>query len=77
MKFFYISTIKNENASYEVHHRECPFLPEAEKREYIGAFNTGKEALRKIIHANPNASLCKICCTGELNKRVTKDKDHK
>jgi hypothetical protein len=62
MKFFYISTVSNSDSSYEIHHRDCPYLPDPDKREYIGPFNTGKEALRKAIHANPNACLCPFCC---------------
>lgn len=69
MKFFYISTVSNSDSSYEVHHRECQHLPDPDQREYIGPFNSCKEALRKAIHANPNARLCSVCCSKEEEKK--------
>ncbi|PSL07978.1 hypothetical protein [Cecembia rubra] len=62
MKFFYISTESNQNGIYEIHDRSCFSLPPVEKRDYVGHFQHAKEALKKAIHFNPNASLCPHCC---------------
>ncbi|RZS98185.1 hypothetical protein [Cecembia calidifontis] len=62
MKFFYISIESNPNGIYEIHDRNCLSLPPVEKREYIGHYQHAKEALKKAIHFNPNASLCPQCC---------------
>jgi hypothetical protein len=62
MKFFYIATQANQAGLYEIHERGCDLLPPIGSREYIGLFKTAKEALRKAIHAHPNASLCSSCC---------------
>jgi transposase len=61
MKFFYLSTFNNSQGLFEIHHRECPNLPSVHHRDYIGPFNNEKEALKKAINFNPNASLCPIC----------------
>lgn len=62
MRFFYISTQADKNNMFEIHERECAYLPSLEDREYIGLFKNSKEALKKAIHAHPNASLCAHCC---------------
>ncbi|WP_040490489.1 hypothetical protein [Indibacter alkaliphilus] len=74
MKFYYLSTKANSASQFEIHHRDCPHLPNSEQREYLGAFNSGKEALQMAIHANPNASLCPHCCPKELHIRSTRSK---
>jgi uncharacterized protein with PIN domain len=61
MKFFYLSTFNNNQGLFEIHHRECPNLPSFHHRDYIGPFINAKEALKKAINFNPNASLCPIC----------------
>jgi hypothetical protein len=66
MRFFYITTKSNEGGLHEIHDRECKLLPPLEKREYIGLFKQSKEALKKAIHAHPNAYLCVDCCKNSL-----------
>jgi hypothetical protein len=61
MKFFYLSTFNNNQGFFEIHHRDCPSLPSVHQRDYIGPFSNAKEALKKAINFNPNASLCPIC----------------
>lgn len=53
---------------FEIHNRECPYIPDLGEREYIGIFKNPKEALKKAIHAHPNASLCAYCCKSSLLK---------
>ncbi|RPA67832.1 hypothetical protein EF405_12725 [Cyclobacteriaceae bacterium YHN15] len=69
MKFFYLSTNDNDQGFFEIHERECPHLPPLLQRDYIGLFNSAKEALKKAINFNPNASLCSICSQKLVKKR--------
>lgn len=66
MKFFYLSTQVSNRGSYDLHHRDCVQLPPVSQREYIGPFDNGKEALKKAINFNPNASLCPICNKSQI-----------
>ncbi|EAZ80847.2 hypothetical protein [Algoriphagus machipongonensis] len=61
MKFFYISSIPNDNGKFEIHERECEMIPDLHDREYLGPYNNGKEAMRKALDLNSNASLCRKC----------------
>ncbi len=61
MKFFYLSTKCNSVGKFEIHERNCKHIPPILDREYLGPFNNGKEALRRAINLNPNASLCEVC----------------
>lgn len=62
MKFFYLSSIQDFEGGFKIHHKDCPNFPNMYQRDYLGPFNSGVEALRKAIHFNPNAQLCKCCC---------------
>lgn len=62
MKFFYLSSKPNGNGIFEIHERECPHIPDAIDRDYLGPFNNGHEALNRVKPTNPAASVCKHCC---------------
>lgn len=67
MKFFYLSSSPNSNGMHEVHERECDDIPDVYDRDYLGPFNTGKEAMRKALAMKERVHLCEKCC---------KSKDH-
>lgn len=62
MKFFYLSSSPNSNGLHEVHDRECDYIPDAYDRDYLGPFNTGKEAMRKALEIKERVDLCEKCC---------------
>ncbi|MEB2775167.1 hypothetical protein SYJ56_07600 [Algoriphagus sp. D3-2-R+10] len=62
MKFFYLSSNPNDNGLHEVHDRECEHIPNPYDRDYLGPFNTGKEALRKALTIKKKVELCEYCC---------------
>lgn len=62
MKFFYLSSHPNDNGLHEVHDRECEHIPDSYDRDYLGPFNSGKEAMRKALTIKNEVSLCDNCC---------------
>jgi len=61
MKFFYLSTQLNTEGKFEVHERDCDLIPSAYDRDYLGPFNSGKEAISKASSLKSNATLCPNC----------------
>jgi hypothetical protein len=62
MKFFYISSNPSIDGQFEIHDRDCPLVPLPNDRDYLGPFNSGKEALAKGKELNSDAKLCSNCC---------------
>jgi hypothetical protein len=77
MKFFYLSTKCNSSGKYEIHERNCVHIPPILDREYLGPFNNGREALRRAINLNPNASLCPVCCNYSIEEVILASSDIK
>lgn len=75
MKFYYLSNEKNASGFFEIHLKSCAYLPDRDKRTYLGPFNNGKEALNRTIHSNPNAILCGHCCGKDVTIAKTSDKE--
>jgi hypothetical protein len=62
MKFFYLSSIRNESGQHEIHDRDCTLIPDSYDRDYLGPYNSGKEALRKAKTLKEEVGLCDKCC---------------
>lgn len=62
MKFFYLSTAPNQEGFFEIHEKECEYIPDSLDRDYLGPFNNGMEALRSAVIRNPKSTLCSHCC---------------
>ena len=43
---YYVAIRPQTNEYHAVHKEDCPFLPDKEKRIYLGKFNSGKDATR-------------------------------
>ncbi|MCH7400477.1 hypothetical protein ACFOUP_10620 [Belliella kenyensis] len=76
MKFFYLSSISDENGNFQIHEKECPFLPDALDRDYLGPFNNGKEALRRALSINKKATICEHCCEKKIAKSLLSQKEN-
>lgn len=73
MKKFYISKKSLLTGNYSVHRENCPFLPVAEKRIYLGKFNSCQEAVRtsKLICSNSDGCyFCLKVCSQVDNKNL-------
>jgi hypothetical protein len=62
MKFFYLSSNPNDKGIHEVHDRECELIPHFYDRDYLGPYNTGKEAYKKALTIKSEVGLCENCC---------------
>ena len=63
MKFFYLSSNVNVKGLHEVHDRDCEYIPDSYDRDYLGPYNSGKEALRKALTLKNEVGLCENCCS--------------
>ncbi len=70
MKFFYLSTSPNSESKYEIHERNCIHKPAMMDLDYLGPFNSGREALRVARRKNPDAVICSHCCTSTFSPRI-------
>ncbi|UZD24240.1 hypothetical protein PBT90_12680 [Algoriphagus halophytocola] len=71
MKFFYLSSKPNSEGAFEIHDRECEHIPDLYERDYLGPYNSSKEALRKAASIRPKAKACDHCC-GKVQDYVIK-----
>lgn len=63
MKRYYVHTEKDAQGQYEVHTEDCSWLPEPEKREYLGNYSNGNEAVRIAkCRGYASADGCWHCC---------------
>jgi len=61
MKFFYLSSQRNPDGKFEIHEKDCELIPNPYVRDYLGPFNSGKEALSKALHTKSDSVLCPKC----------------
>jgi hypothetical protein len=61
MKKYYISKRSSLNGNFSVHRERCPFLPETEKRIYLGKFNSCTEAVKVAKMVCLKSDGCYFC----------------
>lgn len=61
MKKYYVNRNKQSNGDHEVHHSDCPYLPTAENRKYLGEFYTCDAAVREAKKTYEKSNGCKTC----------------
>lgn len=66
MKFFYLASVPDFEGRFLVHEKDCPLIPDSMDRDYLGPFNSGREALRKAKNVKASATCCKSCCSERL-----------
>ncbi len=59
-KYFLSQKPLGENRYY-LHSGECPFLPEPEKRIYLGRFRSSGEAAAAATKQNAEFTFCRFC----------------
>ncbi len=64
MKFFYLATEPNPDGKFEIHERDCELIPSAYDRDYLGPYNSGKEAISKALTIKSESVLCEECGSG-------------
>jgi hypothetical protein len=58
---YYIAIRPQTNEHHAVHKGDCPFLPDNEKRIYLGKFGSGSDAVIEGQRLFPSANSCLFC----------------
>jgi hypothetical protein len=58
---YYVAVRPQTNENHAVHKEGCPFLPDDEKRIYLGEFSTGQEAVSESHRHFTNTKGCLFC----------------
>jgi hypothetical protein len=58
---YYVAVRPQTNDHHAVHKEGCPFLPDDEKRIYLGTFNSGKDAMRESQRHFVKTKGCLFC----------------
>lgn len=77
MKFYYLSSVPNNEGHFEIHHRECSDIPTFHDRIYLGPFNNSVEALIQSLKTNTKSVVCKHCQEETLVTKFSGFKDSK
>ncbi|KEO72444.1 hypothetical protein [Anditalea andensis] len=68
MKYFYIAETPSAHGHKEIHHQDCPIIPDMLNRKYLGPYNNSAEALRRALTSEPRAVCCPVCCKSVSEK---------
>jgi hypothetical protein len=58
---YYVAVRPRTNENHAVHKEGCPFLPDDDKRIYLGAFNSGRDAVREARNHFTRTDTCQFC----------------
>jgi hypothetical protein len=67
---YYVATRPQTNEHHAVHKEDCPFVPDYEKRIYLGIFNSGQDAVREGQKHFPRTKSCPFCLNGHQQERM-------
>lgn len=62
MALYYVNKNAQPTGEHEVHTSSCSYLPSAENRIYLGAFNSCAEVVREARKYYSNVDGCYHCC---------------
>jgi hypothetical protein len=58
---YYLTIRPQTNENHSVHKEDCPFLPDDEKRIYLGMFNCCQDAIREGQKHFNRTNSCRFC----------------
>jgi hypothetical protein len=58
---YYVAVRPRTNENHTVHKDGCPFLPDDDKRIYLGDFNSGRDAVRVAKNYFIRTDSCRFC----------------
>jgi len=70
-KKYYVGIRAHTNGFHSVHDDECPFLPEKEKRIYLGVFEYPEDAVEESKKYFRWSDTCPFCSKERLSKKST------
>jgi hypothetical protein len=75
MHKFYMNNKSLLNGNLSVHKEDCPFLPETGHRIYLGAFESGQDAVRTAKIISLKSDGCYFCLKDCSNGGKMKSQD--
>lgn len=60
-KHYYVNKNAQSNGDHEVHTKECKYSPNLENKEYLGYFDSCKDAVKKAKQIFPKSNGCYFC----------------
>lgn len=67
---YYVAIRPQTNERHAVHKEDCPFLPDDEKRIYLGLFNSVRDAEREGQRHFPLTNSCLFCSKDHLSEAM-------
>ncbi|MEI8388819.1 MAG: hypothetical protein WCG23_02930 [bacterium] len=61
-KSYYVNQNAQSTGEHEVHCEECSYLPDVLNRQYLGAFDNCRDAVKKAKEYYSNVDGCYYCC---------------
>lgn len=61
MKKYYVNKNAQSNGDHEVHHEECPYLPQVQNRIYLGDYSNCEPAVTKATTHYHQVNGCIKC----------------
>jgi hypothetical protein len=58
---YYVSIRPQINGQHALHKEDCPFLPEDERRIYLGMFRSGQNAILEVQKRFSATTVCRFC----------------
>jgi len=58
---YYLAIRPQTNGHNAIHSEHCPFLPEDEKRIYLGIFASSQDAIMEGRRHSSGANVCRFC----------------
>jgi hypothetical protein len=65
---YYVAIRPTTKQDHSIHKEGCPFMPEAEKRIYLGHFRTSGDAAEEGRHYFDKSEKCQFCCHEKILK---------
>lgn len=70
---YYVAVRPQTNEVHPVHREGCPFMPDDEKRIYLGSFISGNEAGMEGRKYYANSHGCRFCAKESFKERTRQD----
>jgi len=58
---YYVAVRPRTNENHAIHKEDCPFLPDDDKRIYLGDYNSGRDAVREAKKYFIKTDSCQFC----------------
>jgi hypothetical protein len=67
---YYVAIRPQTNEYHTVHKEDCPFLPDDNKRIYLGTFGPGEDAVREGRKYFKRSNSCRFCSKEDHEEKI-------